>query len=142
MGRYESKQQQIFRPASQIYFAIEKFSNFTPILGAKVENWKADDNTCSFTAKGMNFALKIADREQDKMIKIVPGEGGVPFQFTFWIQLKQVGDNDTRIRMVLDVELNMMLKMMIGGKIQGMLDQFAEGMAKAFNNPDPNAWNV
>lgn len=138
--RYESKQQQILRPASEIYFAIEKFSNFTPILGSKVDNWKADDDTCSFTAKGMNFSLKIIDREQNKMIKIVPGSGGIPIDFTFWLQLKQVADNDTRMRLVLDIDLNMMMKALIGGKIQEALDKVAENLALGFNNPNPEAF--
>ena len=53
--------------------------------------------------------------------------------FAFWIQLHPVSETDTRMRLVLHAELNMMLKMMIGSKLQGALDQIAEGMAKAFN---------
>lgn len=139
-NRYESKQQQIFHPANQIYLTLEKFSNFTPMIGDKVENWSADDNQCSFTAKGMNFVLKIVDRQPSKVIKIVPGEGGVPINFSFWLQMKEVGENDTRIRLVLDIDLNFMLRSMVGGKIQDMLDKVAEGLAIGFNNPNPDAW--
>jgi hypothetical protein len=36
--------------------------------------------------------------------------------------------------MVLHAELNMMMRMMIGGKIQSGLDQAVEGLATALNN--------
>ena len=141
MTRYESKQQQILHPAQQIYLTLEKFSNFTPLIGDKVEGWCADDDQCSFTAKGMKFVLKIVDRQPAKVIKIVPGEGGIPIQFSFWIQMKEVGDNDTRIRLVLDIELNFMLRTMVGNKLQDMLNKVAEGLAMGFNNPNAGAWN-
>ena len=35
------------------------------------------------------------------------------------------------MRLVLHIELNMMMKMMIGGKLQDAIDQIAEGIAKA-----------
>ena len=39
----------------------------------------------------------------------------------------------TRLRLVLRIDLNMMMKMMIGNKLQGALDQIAEGIARAMN---------
>ena len=80
------------------------------------------------------MALRIEERVENKHIKIVADEGaGVPIDFSFWIQLHEVSEYDTRIRMVLHAELNMMMKMMIGSKIQGGLDQAVEGLATAFN---------
>ena len=37
------------------------------------------------------------------------------------------------MRLVLHAELNMMMRMMIGGKLQKALDQIAEAMANAMN---------
>jgi hypothetical protein len=47
--------------------------------------------------------------------------------------LHQVSEGDTRIRLVLHAELNMMRRMMLGKKLQSGLDQAVEGLAKAFN---------
>ena len=68
-------------------------------------------------------------KEAPKYVKIQSGEGGGPIDFTFWIQLQPAGPYDTRMRLVLHAELNMM----IGGKLQKALDQIAEAMAKAMN---------
>lgn len=132
MQEYISKQQQILRPAEQIYTVISRFDNLTPALADKVEDWQATEDRCSFKAKGFTVKLRMEERIVPKQIKIVGDEGGVPVDFAFWIQLQQVAENDTRMRLVLHVELNMMMKMMIGGKLQDALDQIAAGIARAF----------
>ncbi|MFI3331022.1 MAG: polyketide cyclase [Rikenellaceae bacterium] len=132
MKEYTSKQAQIQREPSQIYSVLSKFSNFTPMLADKVEEWQADEDTCSFKVKGMTAKLRIIEREENKIVKIT-GEDGTPFEFFFWIQLKQVAPYDTRMRLVLKIELNMMMKMMIGKKIQGALDQIVDQVASSFN---------
>ncbi len=129
MQEYISKQQQILRPAEQIYAAISRFDNLTPALADKVEEWQATEDRCSFKAKGFLVKLRMEERIPAKQVKIVGDEGGVPIDFTFWIQLQSVSENDTRMRLVLHAELNMMMKMMIGGKLQDALDKIAEGIA-------------
>ena len=132
MEKYESKQQQIRRSAEQIYSALSSFSNFTPMLADKVEEWQATDDECSFKVKGMKMALRIVDREPNKTIKI-QGADSNPMDFTFWLQLKEVAPYDTRMRIVVHAELNMMMRMMIGKKLQGAVDQMAEAIASAMN---------
>ncbi len=133
MQEYISKQQQILRPAEQIYPVISRFDNLTPALADKVDEWQATEDRCSFKAKGFTVKLRMEERIAPKQIKIVGDEGGVPVDFAFWIQLQQVAENDTRMRLVLHVELNMMMKMMIGGKLQDALDQIAAGIARSFH---------
>ncbi|MEE1102781.1 MAG: SRPBCC domain-containing protein [Alistipes sp.] len=134
MEKYESKQQQIFKPAARIFPFISRFDMLTPALQDKVEEWSATEDTCSFKVKGFTVALRIVERVENKHIKISGDEGaGVPVDFSFWIQLHEVSESDTRIRMVLHAELNMMMRMMIGSKIQGGLDKAVEDLAQAFN---------
>ena len=134
LEKYESKQQQIFKPAACIFPFISRFDMLTPALQDKVEEWSATEDTCSFKVKGFTVALRIVERVENKHIKISGDEGaGVPVDFSFWIQLHEVSESDTRIRMVLHAELNMMMRMMIGSKIQGGLDKAVEGLAQAFN---------
>ena len=133
MQEYISKQHQILRPAEQIYAVISRFDNLTPALADRVEEWQATEDTCSFKAKGFTVKLRMAEREAPKKVKIVGDDGGVPMDFAFWIQLHPVAENDTRMRLVLHIELNMMMRMMIGSKLQGAIDQIAEGIARARN---------
>ena len=133
MQEYISQQQRILRPARMIYDLVSRFDNLTPALADRVEEWRADEDTCSFKAKGFTVKLRIAEREAPKTVKIVGDDGGVPMDFSFWLQLKEVAPDDTRMRLVLHVDLNMMMRMMIGSKIQGAIDQVAEAVAKSLN---------
>ena len=133
MQEYISKQHQILRPAEQIYAVISRFDNLTPALADRVEEWQASEDRCSLKAKGFTVKLRMEEREAPKHVKIVGDEGGVPIDFAFWIQLHKVSDSDTRMRLVLHIELNMMMKMMLGSKLQGAIDQIAEGIANAMN---------
>ena len=133
MQEYISKQQQIFRSAAQIFPLISNFSLLTPAVADKVEEWQATEDRCSFKFKSFTVALRIDDKVENKHIKVVGDGGTVPMDFAFWIQLHQVTEGDTRIRLVLHAELNMMMRMMIGNKLQKGLDQAVESFAAAFN---------
>ena len=132
LEKYESKQVQIRRPAAQIYAMASRFDNFTPILKDRVEGWEATEDTCSFKIKGFTASMRIIDRVEPKLVKIVSGES-TPMDFTFWFQLHEVDPTDTRMRMVLHADLNMMMRMMLGSKLQEGLDKAIEGLATAFN---------
>jgi carbon monoxide dehydrogenase subunit G len=133
MQEYISKQQQIFRPAAQIFPIISNFTYLTPAVADKVEEWQATEDSCSFKFKGFTVGLRIEEKVDNKHVKIVGDGGNVPMDFAFWIQLHQVSEGDTRIRLVLHAELNMMMRMMVGKKLQGGLDQAVEAFAAAFN---------
>ena len=134
MEKYESKQQQINHPAALIFPIISRMDLMTPAIQDKVEEWEATEDSCSFKVKGMKVSLRIEEKVENKHVKIVAGEGGLPIDFCFWIQLKEVAERDTRIRMVLHADLNMMMRMMLGSKLQQGLDQAVEGLAKALNS--------
>ncbi|MBQ0080700.1 MAG: polyketide cyclase [Alistipes sp.] len=132
MEKYESQQQQVLRPADAIFPVISNFALYTPVLKDKVEQWEATEDRCSFKLKGFNIALQMIEKEPGRHVKIVP-DCSLPGDFAFWIQLKQVAPADTRIRLVLHAEMNMMIKMMIGGKLQKGLDQVAQALAEGLN---------
>ena len=133
MEKYESKQVQIRRPAEMVYGVVSDFSNFTPILKDHVEEWQATSEGCSFKVKGFRVALRMVEKEPPKMIKVA-SEQPSPLEFTFWLQLHEAAPTDTRMKLTLHAEIPMMIKMMVGSKLQQGLDQAAEKIAESFNN--------
>lgn len=130
--KYESKQWQIRKPAGMVYTALSDFNNFTPIIADKVDDWRVDGDTCTFRVKGFPMTLRMVEKTPAQLIKIETGDES-PLGFTFWIQMKEVEPYDTRIRLVLHAEMNMMIKMMVGKKLQPAIDQMAEQLAATFN---------
>lgn len=132
MEKYESRQHRILRPIEEVYPMISDFTRLTPALKDRVDNWTATEDTCSFTVKGFNVSLRMEERAPLRHVKVVGG-GGVPMDFAFWIQLVGAAPSDTRMRMVLHVELNLAMRMMLGSKLQDGIEKAAEMFATAMN---------
>ncbi len=132
LEKYESKQQQIHRSAEQVYAVLSDFNNFTPLVADKVEGWSVEGDECSFRVKGMNVGLRMVEKVPGQLVKIEATEAS-PMGFTFWVQLKEAAPYDTRMRLVLHAEMNMMIKMMVGSKLRDGIDQMAEQIARTFN---------
>ena len=104
--------------------------NQMPELADKIEDVRTTEDTCTFMVKGVGeMGMKIVEREEPKLIKLEV-DGRLPFEFQVWIQLLDNGPYDTRLRITAEAELNMMMKMLLKGKLEKGINQLAEGLAK------------
>ncbi|MBQ9470115.1 MAG: polyketide cyclase [Bacteroidales bacterium] len=133
MNTYESKVVRISRRAEDVFNTLSKFDNFSPMAQGRVENWQADHDSCTFSIKGLTAGLRIVEREEFKTIKIT-GNELVPMEFYLWIQLKEVAPYDTRMKITAKAELNMMMRMLLGKKLEEGVNSLADGIATAFNS--------
>jgi len=132
MDTFESKVVTITRNDQEIFDLISKFSNLTPFIPAdKVDNWSATEDACTIKVKGLEAGLKIIEREPYKTIKIV-GDGA-PIEFSLWVQLKQVGEKDTKLKLTIKAELNFMMKALLKNKLSTGLDAMVDQIALIFN---------
>ena len=67
------------------------------------------------------FTIRIVDKEPCKTIKF--GVENLPMKANLWIQLKQVAEQDTRIKLTIKAYIPMMFRMMFEKKLQQGLDQ-------------------
>ncbi|MDR2292436.1 MAG: polyketide cyclase [Prevotellaceae bacterium] len=133
MQKYTSKTVAIQRQSEDIYNFFSDFSKFSQLIPHdKIDDFRATADECSFTVKGIAMGLQILNREPFSMIKYM-GTGKVPFEFLFWVQIKQIAPYDTRIRLVLHAKMNMIIKMMLKDKLQTALDSIADKISAAFN---------
>jgi len=94
--------------------------------GFKLEDFSASEDRCSFSISPVgNVGIEIIERDPFKTIKF-QGEKSVPFPVTFWVQLAPVGENSCKIKLTLHAELNMMIKMMVGGYLEKGIEKLAE----------------
>ena len=99
-------------------------------IADKIENFQTTKDSCSFDVKNVGqMGVIIVERDEPKLIKL-EGGGSVPFEFTMWIQLLDNGGYETRMRITFEAEINMMLKMLLKGKLEKGINQLAEGLAK------------
>ena len=134
MTRYESKQTKINKPASLIYSKLEDFNNLEELLPPDAKNWQSTVDTCSFEINMIGYvSMKMIEKKENSLIKIVP-DANTKFNFNFWLQLKQMSEFDTRMKLTFEIKLNPMLKMAIGKKINGFVNTLADKIAERFNN--------
>ncbi len=132
--KYESKITASTCSAEQIYSVIADLRNIDRVKDLipqdKVQEMECDTDFVRFKVDGLGQKIKIAiiDREPNKTIKFALQN--MPMELTMWLQLKEVAEHDTRLKITMDAELPMMLKMMFEKKLQAGIDQAAEMLAK------------
>lgn len=95
-----------------------------------IEDFEATPDNCSFKISPIGkVGMKIVEREPEKTIKLT-GDGTVPFQFYFWIQLVPVDDNSCKLRLTLHADLNPMIKMMVNKHLKEGIDKMAEAVSR------------
>jgi hypothetical protein len=94
-----------------------------------IRNFQSDRDSCRFEIGGIGHAvLKIAERTPFTTIKI-EGQGGLPVELKFWIQLLPLEENETKLRLTLHADMGMMIKMMVGNKLEKGIEQLAGVLA-------------
>jgi carbon monoxide dehydrogenase subunit G len=107
---------------------IEKITRQIPQV--KISDFESDNDSCRFKITGMGLAeIRIVNREPHKTIK-VESSGKLPLSITFWIQLMPVSAFQTKMRLTLHADMNMMIKMMAGDKLQEGINHLAERLSK------------
>lgn len=129
MTTYESKIGKIQSSEEKIYTFLSNFNNFSEFLPEEqVQDWKSDENSCSFTIGGMGgVGLEIVERTPFTLIKM-SGNGMSQVDFFMWIQLKALGENDTRVKMTMKADLNPMIQMMAAKPLKKFLDMMVDYM--------------
>lgn len=130
MEKYVSKITRSSRPAWQLYERLATLKNLGQLAGHEhVSDVHATDDECRFTVEGkFSVGLRIVDRTPNNTIKLAGTEDS-PLNFTAWIQLKEVGEYDTAIRITVHAAVPLLLRMMAKKRIQRGLDEFAERLA-------------
>lgn len=107
---------------------LSKLSEKIPQV--KINNFESDQDSCRFDVSGLGTSeIRIVEREPFKTIKI-EGQGGIPMDLKFWIQLLPVDAYKTKLRLTLHSEMGMMVKMMVGSKLEQGINQLAETLTR------------
>ena len=131
MSKIESRIGFIKESEERIYSFLSDFNNFKNLVPAdKVKNWESNADSCSFTVEGIGpVGLRILEKEPNKLIKMT-SEGKKPVPFTVWIQIKEVAEKDSRIKITADVDVNPLMIAMIKSPLKSFVDTLVEQAEK------------
>ena len=125
--KYESKIGQIPYNDQVVYAVLSnlenlnRFSNLIPKDKVKELEITTDCIRIKVDGLAQRFAIRIVETEACKTIKF--GVDNLPMDANMWIQLKQVAEQDTRIKLTIKADIPMMFRMMFEKKLQQGLDQ-------------------
>jgi hypothetical protein len=138
MIKLKSKIGKINSSDEEAYNFLSSFNNFQKFIPEdKIQNWESSENSCRFTIEGIGETrMKIVEKEPFRLIKISGDESG-KIDFYFWIQLKQITENDTRIKLTIQAHINQMFQIMVKKPLQNFLDTLVEHIEK-INFSDAN----
>lgn len=132
MTEFVSEIKQIPQNDERIYAMLSDLSNLERIKDRipqdKIKDFEFDRDSCSFSVSPVGkITFQIVDREPCKTIKFQTTNSPVPL--FLWIQLKQVQEMDTRMRLTVRAELNSFLKPMVSKPLQDALDKISTVLA-------------
>ncbi len=113
----------------ELYMAFVDMRNFLNFLPEdKKEGVTADYDTISATVQG--FKIGVMVKERTPYSKIVFTDNGAPFQFGGSLHFDAVPSDPSKtdFHVEINAELNLMMKMLLGGKIREALDKVVDAL--------------
>lgn len=132
METYVSEVKTIYASSEAIFNKLSDLSNLEKVKDRipqdKVQDLQFDRDTCSFSISPVGkVEISIIEREEFKTIKF--GSTQSPMAFNLWIQLVEVSNTDTRMRVTLKADVPFLLKPMVGGKLKEGINRIADALA-------------
>lgn len=128
MTEFVSEVKTIPQSDERIFTMLSDLSNLERVRDRipqdKIKDFEFDSDSCSFAVDPVGkITFQIVEREPNKTIKFTTTNSPVPL--FLWIQLKQVDENDTRMKMTIKADLNPFLKPMVSKPLQDALDKIS-----------------
>lgn len=122
-AHYASKHGLVSKRPEELYMVFCDMRNFSRLAPEGVQaEITADYDLLSIVVQGFRISVRIDERIPYSLIRISSAESPVEFVGTLHFDAAEnAGKTDFSI--VLDANLNFMMKSMLGGKIQGALDK-------------------
>ena len=118
-----------------MYEYLADFTHFSMVANDKIENFKATQDRCSFTIKGMtDMGLKIISRLPNESITIsndtdVPSS--MPLNFLIIFEFERVEPYVTKVIVKMELDANPMIAMMVKKPLEKFVNSLADGMKMA-----------
>ncbi len=127
MNTYNSKHGTVSKSPAELYMAFADMRNFVNLLPEdKAKDVTAEYDSLKATVQGFAIGVKVTGRTPYSRIELQGDQA--PFDFSITLNFDDMGPYKTDFSIVVEVELNFMMKMMLGDKIQKALDKIVDAL--------------
>lgn len=132
MEEFVSEVKQIPHNEDRIYTMLSDLSNLERVKDRipqdKIKDFEFDSDSCSFAVDPIGrIQFQVVEREPNKLVKFTTTNSPIPL--FLWIQLQQVAENDTRLKLTVRADLNPFLKPMVSKPLQEAVDKISTVLA-------------
>lgn len=112
----------IGRPVSEVYAFLADCNNHEQLMPGNIYNWSSTRDEARFTIQNMaKLALKVDNRIENREVLFVPAEKA-PFDVSMRWTVEPTGEDSARASLIIEADLNMMMKMLAAGPLQKLVD--------------------
>ena len=124
-----SKRAVVSKAPYELYMAFVDMRNFVRFLPEdRKAGVEADYDSIHALVQGFNIGVKVVDRTPYSKIEFA--DDGAPFSFRMSVHFDASSDPyRTDVHIVLDADLNFMMKTLLGSKLKEALDKVVDGLA-------------
>ena len=139
---YTSKHGIVSRMPQELYMSFVDMRNFVRMLPAdKQEGVQADFDTLTATVRGFTIGVRVTGRVPYSRITIE--DNGAPFQFCITLHFDDAGEpGKTDFHIAASADLNLVMKAMLGNRIQQALDKIVDGLVDASEGRMPQGFSL
>ena len=121
----------IEKPVADVYAFLADCNNHEQLMPESIYNWSSTRDEARFTIQNMaKLALKVDRRTENSEVLFVPAEKA-PFDVTLRWKVTPAGDDATLAELVIEADLNMMMKMLALKPLQKLVDSQLDALKKA-----------
>lgn len=127
-AQYTSKHGTVRKAPAELFMSFVDMRNFADMIPDNAKSSvSADYDKITVTVQGFSIGVKVQNRVPYSLVEYK--DDGAPFHFNIYVHFDPA-DNDMSTDFWIDVtaDLNMMMKMMLGGKIKSALDKIVDGL--------------
>jgi carbon monoxide dehydrogenase subunit G len=123
----------IGKPVNEVFEFLSDLNNHQQLMPENIYNWSSTKDEAKFTIQNMaKLALKVSSIIKDKEIIVKPSEEA-PFELELKWTLTDAGEGKTVATHTISADLNMMMKMVISGPLQKLVDHEANALKTIFS---------
>ena len=132
MVKYESSIKQVPYAQQAVYEMLSDLNNIDRVRDRlpedKLQNITFDRDSVSVAVPPIGeIALHVCDREEPKCVKFEAAQSPIPFNL--WVQMLPVTETSSKMKVTLQADIPLMLKAMVGSRLQEGVEQMAEMLA-------------
>jgi len=128
MGKvdFQSHKVQLQVPVEKAYTFLLNLNNLQKLMPEQIINWQSTEDSCSFDIKGMaHISMERAETIPNRQVRIISKPEN-PIDLEIRVNLEKQTGNQTTLWIELTADLSPMLKLMVSGPMQNLVNIMAD----------------